>query len=78
MLGLSTRLECLGLQLGRLKTVTPARLNVNTINYSVLEEQPGDDPPEPFPALDRAVNTPHVSSPITRTIAETHILLVDT
>jgi tRNA uridine 5-carboxymethylaminomethyl modification enzyme len=42
VLGLSTRLEALGLQLGRLKTGTPARLEGKSIDYSVLEEQPGD------------------------------------
>src|SRR6218665_3573165 len=42
--GLSTRLENLGLQLGRLKTGTPARLDGSSIDYAVLEAQPGDDP----------------------------------
>ena len=43
VLGLSTRLENLGLRLGRLKTGTPARLDGTSIEYSVLEEQPGDN-----------------------------------
>src|SRR5690606_21213572 len=42
VLGLSTRLEALGLRLGRLKTGTPARLDRDSINYAVLEEQLGD------------------------------------
>ncbi|KKB07804.1 tRNA uridine-5-carboxymethylaminomethyl(34) synthesis enzyme MnmG [Devosia chinhatensis] len=77
VLGLSTRLEGLGLQLGRLKTGTPARLNGKTINYSVLEEQQGDDPPEPFSALTRAITTPQISCHITRTMAETHRIISD-
>ncbi len=72
VLGLSTRLENLGLQLGRLKTGTPARLNGATINYAVLEEQPGDNPPEPFSSLTSAITTPQISCHITRTTAETH------
>jgi len=75
VLGLSTRLEALGLQLGRLKTGTPARLNRNTIDFSVLEEQLGDDPPEPFSALTDAITTRQVSCFITRTTAETHRII---
>ena len=75
VLGLSTRLENLGLQLGRLKTGTPARLDGTSIDYSVLEEQPGDNPPEAFSALTRAITTPQISCHITRTTAETHRII---
>jgi tRNA uridine 5-carboxymethylaminomethyl modification enzyme len=77
VLGLSTRLEALGLQLGRLKTGTPARLDGTTIDFSVLEEQVGDDPPEPFSALTREITTPQVSCFVTRTTAETHRIIAD-
>jgi tRNA uridine 5-carboxymethylaminomethyl modification enzyme len=77
VLGLSTRLEALGLQLGRLKTGTPARLNGKTIDFSVLEEQQGDDVPEPFSMLTAAITTPQVSCFITRTTAETHRIIAD-
>jgi tRNA uridine 5-carboxymethylaminomethyl modification enzyme len=77
VLGLSTRLEALGLQLGRLKTGTPARLEGKSIDYSVLEEQPGDTPPEPFSALTEAITTPQISCHITRTTAETHRIIAD-
>jgi tRNA uridine 5-carboxymethylaminomethyl modification enzyme len=77
VLGLSTRLEALGLQLGRLKTGTPARLDGRTIDYAVLEEQPGDTPPEPFSALTTAITTPQVSCYITRTTADTHRIIAD-
>ncbi|MEO8683557.1 MAG: tRNA uridine-5-carboxymethylaminomethyl(34) synthesis enzyme MnmG, partial [Devosia sp.] len=77
VLGLSTRLENLGLQLGRLKTGTPARLDGRTIDYSVLESQPGDTPPEPFSALTAAITTPQIDCHITRTTAETHRIIAD-
>ena len=77
VLGLSTRLEALGLRLGRLKTGTPARLDARRITFSVLEEQQGDTPPEPFSALTAAITTPQVSCYITRTTAETHRIISD-
>ncbi|MCS6757884.1 MAG: tRNA uridine-5-carboxymethylaminomethyl(34) synthesis enzyme MnmG [Candidatus Devosia euplotis] len=77
VLGLSTWLESLGLALGRLKTGTPARLDGRSIDFSILEEQPGDTPPEPFSALTAAITTPQVSCHITRTIAETHKIISD-
>lgn len=77
VLGLSARLEDLSLQLGRLKTGTPARLDGTSIDFSVLEEQPGDTPPEPFSALTPAIITPQVSCHITRTTAETHRIIAD-
>jgi tRNA uridine 5-carboxymethylaminomethyl modification enzyme len=75
VLGLSTRLDALGLQLGRLKTGTPARLEASSINYDVLEEQPGDEPPEPFSALTDAITTRQVSCHITRTTSDTHRII---
>ena len=77
VLGLSTRLEGLGLQLGRLKTGTPARLDATSINYGVLEEQPGDNPPEAFSALTTSITTPQISCHITRTTTETHRIIQD-
>jgi tRNA uridine 5-carboxymethylaminomethyl modification enzyme len=77
VLGLSVRLEALGLRLGRLKTGTPARLDGRTIDFSVLEVQPGDDPPEPFSMLTTAIATPQVNCHITRTTPETHRIIAD-
>ncbi|ABL01213.1 tRNA uridine-5-carboxymethylaminomethyl(34) synthesis enzyme MnmG [Pelobacter propionicus] len=47
-IGLSDQLKQLGLQVGRLKTGTPARLDGRTIDFSRLEPQHGDNPPQPF------------------------------
>lgn len=75
VLGLSTRLEHLGLQLGRLKTGTPARLDKTSIDYAVLEEQLGDNPPEAFSALTTAITNQQVSCHITRTTEDTHRII---
>lgn len=49
--GLSDCLRKLGLELGRLKTGTPPRLNRLTIDFSKFEVQPGDEDPAPFSYL---------------------------
>ena len=50
-LGLSASFERAGFALGRLKTGTPPRLDGATIDWSAVEMQPGDDPPEPFSVM---------------------------
>jgi tRNA uridine 5-carboxymethylaminomethyl modification enzyme len=77
VLGLSTRLEALGLQLGRLKTGTPARLDGTSIDFSGLEEQRGDEPPEPFSALTPGITGRQISCHITRTNSETHRIIAE-
>ncbi|KAK7538986.1 mitochondrial protein-like protein [Phyllosticta citricarpa] len=53
--GLSKSLREAGFQLGRLKTGTPPRLDKKTINFDVLDPQPGDEPPMPFSYLNDRV-----------------------
>jgi len=53
--GLSKSLKDAGFQLGRLKTGTPPRLAKNSINFNILDAQPGDDPPMPFSFLNDSV-----------------------
>jgi len=53
--GLSKSLKDAGFKLGRLKTGTPPRLAKNTIDFSILQAQPGDDPPMPFSYLNDTV-----------------------
>ncbi|MBD3792305.1 MAG: tRNA uridine-5-carboxymethylaminomethyl(34) synthesis enzyme MnmG [Campylobacterales bacterium] len=45
---LAEYLKGLGLEIGRLKTGTCARIDGKSIDFSVMEEQPGDVPPPPF------------------------------
>ena len=72
---LSERLYGMGLQMGRLKTGTPARLDGKSIDWSGLEMQPGDDPPVPFSFLTTAITTPQIQCGITQTTAATHEII---
>ncbi len=74
-LGLSHTLKGLGLKIGRLKTGTPPRLDGNTIDWTRLEVQQGDDPPTPFSFMTRSIATPQVVCHITRTTEETHRII---
>jgi tRNA uridine 5-carboxymethylaminomethyl modification enzyme len=71
-MGLSRCFERAGFTLGRLKTGTPPRLDGTTIDWSAVEMQPGDDPPEPFSVLTDRITTPQIQCGITRTTRATH------
>jgi tRNA uridine 5-carboxymethylaminomethyl modification enzyme len=75
--GLSLTLERLGLALGRLKTGTPPRLDGRTIDWTAVEMQPGDEPPEPFSTLTERIENPQVQCGITRTNSATHRIIRD-
>lgn len=45
---LAESIRALGLKMGRLKTGTPPRVHRDSVDFSVLEEERGDDPPVPF------------------------------
>lgn len=69
--GLSASFERLGLKLGRLKTGTPPRINRRSIDYSLTEEQPGDEGVKfSFDPQDRP-RLPQISCHITYTTEET-------
>ncbi len=74
-LGLSDRLYSLGLQMGRLKTGTPARLGGKTIEWDRLDMQPADERPAPFSFMNDAIAVPQISCGITHTSAETHRII---
>ena len=75
--GLSEHLMTAGLVLGRLKTGTPARLDGKTINWKILEEQKGDEPPVPFSFMSEKITTPQISCFITTTTRDTHQIIAD-
>src|SRR5262249_39075546 len=75
--GLARTLESIGFSLGRLKTGTPPRLDGRSINWSSLEMQPGDDPPEAFSSLTARITNPQIECGITRTIGATHRIIRD-
>jgi tRNA uridine 5-carboxymethylaminomethyl modification enzyme len=70
---LADRLRELPFRVGRLKTGTPPRIDGNTIDYSKLEAQPGDEPVPVFSYLGSADEHPEqVPCHITYTSERTH------
>ena len=70
--GLSGSFRELGFELERFKTGTPARLNGRTIDYAALEEQPGDDNPQPFSFLTDSIDQPQLPCWFTATNEHVH------
>ena len=73
--GVTEQLIQLGFEAGRMKTGTPARLDGRSINYSILEEQFGDDEIGRFSYLDSEIPTKQRSCFITYTNEEVHNIL---
>lgn len=74
--GLSDSLRELGLEMGRLKTGTPPRLDAKTIDFSKTEPQHGDDPPLPFSHSTEKITNPQLPCFITHTNKETHRIIL--
>jgi tRNA uridine 5-carboxymethylaminomethyl modification enzyme len=73
---LAHKLREMGLPAGRLKTGTPPRLDGRTIDFSVMEEQPGDTPLPVFSFLGNAVQHPRqLPCWITHTNLRTHDII---
>lgn len=75
--GVTPYLKSLGLQLGRLKTGTPSRLNGDTINWDILEKQSGDENPVPFSFLTSNLSNKQIDCGVTYTNETTHKIIRD-
>ncbi len=73
--GISGALARLGVEVDRFKTGTPPRLNARTIDYSKLEEQPGDDQPQAFSFMTEKLSVDQVPCHITYTNDAVHELI---
>jgi tRNA uridine 5-carboxymethylaminomethyl modification enzyme len=74
---LSECLAGLGLELGRLKTGTPPRLDRDSIDWEAVIPQPGDEPPQPFSHWTGRLELEQVLCWLTRTGPRTHQVIRD-
>lgn len=75
-IALAERLRALPFRVDRLKTGTPARLDIRTLDFSVMQEQPGDNPTPVFSFLgDRAQHPTQIPCYITHTNEQTHDII---
>jgi len=74
--GITEQLIDLGFESGRMKTGTPPRVDGRSINFKLMEEQPGDDSPEKFSySTDKSSLKDQKSCYITYTNENTHEIL---
>lgn len=75
-ISLAHRLKELALPQGRLKTGTPPRIDARSVDFSVMTEQPGDDPAPVFSFIGKAdSHPPQISCWLTSTNARTHEII---
>ncbi|MBB6625401.1 tRNA uridine-5-carboxymethylaminomethyl(34) synthesis enzyme MnmG [Clostridium gasigenes] len=72
---LSQSLIDLGISLRRFKTGTPARINMRSVDFSKMIEQPGDEKIVPFSFMSKNINREQVSCWLTYTNSETHRII---
>jgi tRNA uridine 5-carboxymethylaminomethyl modification enzyme len=75
--GLGQSLRRMGFTVGRLKTGTPARVLKSSLDFSKMEEQPGDETPQPFSFAYERVERPRVPCHVTYTNEKTHKIIRD-
>ncbi len=69
---LTRQLVSFGFAIGRMKTGTPPRLDAKSIDFQILDVQPGDDPPLPFSYRTKAIEQEQMPCWITYTNPGTH------
>jgi len=74
-LGLSTNLVSLGLETGRFKTGTPPRVDANTVDFSKMEPQLGDELPVAFSFMSKPVHRQQEPCWLTYTNERTHAII---
>ena len=67
----------LGFEIGRLKTGTPPRVNAHTVNFDVMEIQPGDAQPRPFSFSTEQITQTQMPCHLTYTNEKTHQIIRD-
>jgi tRNA uridine 5-carboxymethylaminomethyl modification enzyme len=72
---LSDCMRDFGFEVGRLKTGTPPRLERDSIDFSVMIPQPGDDPPPPFSYRTKQIPLQQISCHLTHTNQQTHEII---
>lgn len=72
---LSESFLSLGFEIGRLKTGTPPRVNAHTVDFSVMEIQPGDKEPLPFSFSTERITQSQLPCYLTHTNEKTHELI---
>ena len=72
---LSESFLSLGFEIGRLKTGTPPRVNAHTVDFSVMEIQPGDEEPLPFSFSTERITQSQLPCYLTHTNEKTHELI---
>jgi len=73
--GITAQLVELGFESGRMKTGTPPRVDGRSLDYSKMEEQPGDEEVVPFSYKNESIDIKQRSCHITYTNPEVHDLL---
>ncbi|WP_016954716.1 tRNA uridine-5-carboxymethylaminomethyl(34) synthesis enzyme MnmG [Catenovulum agarivorans] len=75
-IALANRLRELPFRVGRLKTGTPPRIDARSVDFSVMQEQPGDDPAPVFSFMGKQTDHPQqIPCYITHTNEQTHEII---
>ena len=75
-IALANRLRELPFRVGRLKTGTPPRIDARSVDFSVMQEQPGDDPAPVFSFMGKQADHPQqIPCYITHTNEQTHEII---